>query len=90
MGIHNLRICDKDYMMWVSIRTLLEVLKCNSIISYVTTFTYPAFPAIPRAISHPLLEHCALTPTESKHPEENKGEAKSSKGLELLKDAGCW
>lgn len=90
MGIHNLRIRDDDYMMWVSIRTLSKVLKCNSINSYATSFTYPAFPAIPRAISHPLLEHCALTPAESKRPEENKGIAESGKGLELLKDAGCW
>lgn len=90
MGIHNLRIRDKDYMVWVSIRTLSEELKCNPIIIYAAAFTYPAFPAIPRAISHPLLEHCALTPAESQHPEEDKGIAESGKGLELLKDVGCW
>lgn len=84
MGIHNLRIGDKDYMMWVSIRALSEVLKCGSIITYVTAFTYPAFPAIPRAISHPMLEHNALAPAESKRPEKNKGKAESGKGFELL------
>lgn len=70
--------------MRVSIGTLSEVLKCNSIISYATDFTYPAFPAMPRAISHPMLEHNALAPAESKRPEEDKGKAESGKGLELL------
>lgn len=73
--------------MWISIRTLSDVLKCNSIMSYATAFTYPAFPAIPRAPSHPLLEHRVLAPADNKRPEENKGKAESSKGLELLKDA---
>lgn len=69
-------------MMWVSIRSLSEVSKRGPIISYVTTFTYPAFPAMPRAISHPMLENKALAPAESKRPEKNKGEAESGNGLE--------
>lgn len=47
MGIHNLRIRDKDYMVWASIMALSEELKCNSINSYATFLYLPSFPSDP-------------------------------------------